>query len=136
MVEVEERATTEEVAMEEVKYEVGTTIELTNVYFDFDKADLLPESQKELNKLADLLFDYPYMEIEVGGHTDNKGKADYNLRLSDARAQAVVAYLLHKKVDKDRLKFKGYGSSLPLKDNDTEEGQKANRRVEFKITKN
>jgi outer membrane protein OmpA-like peptidoglycan-associated protein len=133
---IEERTTTEEVEIEELKYDVGITVELRQIQFEFDKAELLPSSQKELNRLANILIDNPYMEIEVTGHTDNVGSEVYNQKLSESRAQAVVAYLLHKEVEKERLSFKGMGSIAPLMSNDTEEGQIANRRVEFTIIKN
>ncbi len=133
---VEERTTTEEVIIEEIKYDVGITVELRQIQFDFDKAELLPSSQKELDRLANILFDNPFMEIEITGHTDNVGDEAYNQKLSEARAQAVVAYLLHKDVEKERLTYKGMGSTAPLMSNDTEEGKVANRRVEFTIVKN
>jgi outer membrane protein OmpA-like peptidoglycan-associated protein len=134
LVVVEERADTEEVEISEVEYEVGTTIELRNIAFEIDKAELLPESQKELNRLADLMHDHPFMAIEISGHTDDTGSATYNQRLSEARAQAVAAFLMHKDVEQKRLDFKGFGSIMPVASNDTEEGRKMNRRVEFKVT--
>ena len=132
----EVRGSTAELELPEVKYEVGTTVELSNIFFDFDKAELLPESQKELNRLADLMTDYPLMHIELSGHTDNQGSDAYNQKLSEQRAQAVVAFLIHKDVEKERLSFKGYGSSIPLADNSTDTGRKQNRRVEFKVLQN
>jgi OmpA-OmpF porin, OOP family len=136
LIKLEERASTAEVKLPEVDYQVGTTIELRNISFEFDKADLLPSSQKELDRLADLMTDYPYMVIEISGHTDNQGSIAYNKTLSEQRAQAVVAYLIHKQVDKERLSFKGYGSSIPIADNSSEEGRSINRRVEFKVLQN
>jgi len=133
---VKERGTTAEFALPEVKYEVGTTIELSNIFFDFDTSELLPDSQKELNKLVDLMTDYPLMHIELSGHTDDQGSANYNQKLSQERAQSVVAYLIHKDVEQERLNYQGYGSSLPIADNSTELGRKQNRRVEFKVLKN
>ncbi|NND94437.1 MAG: OmpA family protein [Flavobacteriales bacterium] len=136
LIVLEERATTEEVAIEEVSYEVGTTIELKNIHFEFDRAELHPDSQEELDDLANMLFDNPYIHIKLSGHTDNVGNEEYNQKLSEARAQAVVAYLLHKDVEKDRLEFKGYGSLMPIRSNETEEGRTANRRVEFEVISN
>jgi len=135
LVVLEEPSSTEVIAIEEVAYEVGTTIELNNVYFDLDKATLKGESQKELNRLADLLFDYPHMEIEISGHTDDTGTVEHNSFLSKARAQAVAAYLIHKDIDKERLSFTGHGSAIPVATNDTDEGRMKNRRVEFKVMK-
>ena len=133
---VQERGNTEEIALPEVKYEVGTTVELRNIFFDFDKSELLPESQKELNRLGCLMTDYPMMHIELSSHTDDQGSSAYNQNLSEERAQAVVAYLIHKDVDKERLSFKGYGSTFPVADNSSDAGRKQNRRVEFKVLKN
>jgi outer membrane protein OmpA-like peptidoglycan-associated protein len=136
LVVIEERATTEEVAIQEVQYEIGTTIELKNIQFDFNKSELHPSSQDELDELADLLQDNPFMHIRVTGHTDDVGDEAYNQKLSETRAQSVVAYLIHKDVDKDRLEFKGMGSIMPLASNATEEGRIANRRVEFEVISN
>lgn len=136
LVEVEERTSTDEVEIEQVKYKVGTTVELKQIQFDFDQSEILPSSQDELDVLANLMNDHPFMEIEVSGHTDNVGDESYNQKLSEARAQAVVAYLIHKKVEKERLSFVGMGSAAPLASNSTEEGKIANRRVEFRILKN
>ena len=132
----DERVSTEEIEINESVYEVGAVIELENIFFEFDKADLLPESKKELQELADLLFDYPHMEIEISGHTDNIGKDDYNQKLSEARAKAVVDFLDKSDIDTKRMTYKGYGSTQPIDTNDTEEGQANNRRVEFRILKN
>ena len=73
------------------------------------------------------------MCIEIGGHTDGKGSDSYNKRLSENRAKAVVEYLVSKGVNINRLKYMGYGKSMPVAPNDTEEGRAMNRRVEFKI---
>lgn len=133
---VEERATTEDIEINETVYEVGAVVELDNIFFEFDKAELKPESRKELQELADLLFDHPFMEIEISGHTDNVGKDTYNQKLSEARAKAVVNFLTLEDIDTVRLSFVGYGSTIPIDTNDSPEGQANNRRVEFKIIKN
>lgn len=116
------------------KYEVGKVIVLKNIFFDFDKSVLLPQSYVELLNLLTLLNKYPNMKIELSGHTDNKGKDRYNLELSDNRAKAVYDYLIKEGIDKKRLKYKGYGSERPIATNKTENGRAQNRRVEFKIT--
>lgn len=121
------------VDIHQVEPAVGTRVRLDNVQFAFDKADLLPGYEKELDKLADLMTDFPYMRVEIEGHTDDQGSDDYNLRLSDARAKAVVDYLLKKKVEKERLSWKGYGESKPLVKNDSEANRAINRRVEFRV---
>ena len=132
----DERVSSKEIEIDETEYEVGAVIELENIFFEFDKSELLPESKKELQELANLLFDYPHMEIEISGHTDNVGNAAYNQKLSEKRAKAVVDYLDKADIKTKRLSFIGYGSSKPIDSNDTPEGQANNRRVEFKILKN
>ncbi|OFX72453.1 MAG: hypothetical protein A2X12_02045 [Bacteroidetes bacterium GWE2_29_8] len=113
---------------------IGNKIVLNNIFFDFDKATLRPESEAELERLAALLKEMPNLKIELSGHTDNKGSATYNKTLSENRSKAVVDYLINNKsIDKNRLTFKGYGFDQPIATNDTEEGRQLNRRTEFKI---
>ena len=76
-----------------------------------------------------------FNKIKVKGHTDNRGTADFNMKLSNDRAKAVVDYLIKRGVSPSKLTYEGYGMSLPLTDNDTEEGRSLNRRVEFEILK-
>ena len=106
---------------------------MKEIFFEFDKSTLLQQSFFELMKLMALLDNYPNMCIQISGHTDAKGSDAYNQRLSENRAKAVVDYLVSKGVDGKRLQYKGYGKSMPLETNDTEEGRAKNRRVEFKI---
>lgn len=113
--------------------DTGETVVLKNIFFDFDKFDLLPESLAELNKLTGLLQKNPAMKIEIGGHTDNKGSAEYNQKLSEQRARSVYEFLIAKGIDKNRLSYKGYGLTKPIDTNDTEEGRANNRRTEFKV---
>lgn len=115
---------------------VGEVVVLKNIFFDFDKTDLKPESEVELHKLIDMLNKNPKMKIEISGHTDNKGTADYNQKLSENRSKAVYNYLVDKGIDKNRLSYKGYGLSKPIDTNDTEEGRANNRRTEFKVIEN
>ena len=112
---------------------VGTKIVLRNIFFDFDKATLRPESTYELERLIQLLKDVPTMHIEIGGHTDSKGADDYNMKLSASRAQSVMDYLASHGIDKARLTSKGYGETKPMATNDTDEGRQLNRRTEFEI---
>lgn len=121
------------VDIHQVEPAVGTRVRLDNVQFAFDKADFLPGYEKELDKLADLMTDFPFMRVEIEGHTDDQGSDDYNLRLSDARAKAVADHLLKKKVEKERLTWKGYGEGKPLARNDSEANRAINRRVEFRV---
>lgn len=115
--------------------EVGVTVRLKNVYFDFDKTTLKEESFVELNKVATFLQQNPTVEIEIAGHTDHKGSDDYNQNLSQGRCQSVVDYLSSQGVDNYRLTPQGYGESRPVDTNDTDAGRANNRRVEFTVLK-
>lgn len=117
------------------KIEVGVTVRLKNIYFDFDKTTLKPESFIELDKVVDLLKTNPSVEIEISGHTDSKGSDDYNLNLSQGRSQSVVDYLISQGIESYRLSAHGYGETNPIDTNDTEEGRANNRRVEFTVLK-
>ncbi|WP_276368505.1 OmpA family protein [Chryseolinea sp. H1M3-3] len=113
----------------------NVTIVLNNIFFDFDKSTLKSESGPELDRIADMLKEKSTMEIEITGHTDNVGTDSYNMSLSERRAKNVVAYLIKKGVDKDRLEVQFFGESRPIETNETMEGREKNRRVEFKILK-
>ncbi|MDF2438883.1 MAG: hypothetical protein K0Q95_3259 [Bacteroidota bacterium] len=112
---------------------VGNKIVLKNIFFDFDKATLRPESTNELELLIKLLHDVPTLKIEISGHTDSKGADAYNKTLSNNRAKSVVDYLIAKGITADRLTAVGFGEEQPIGSNDTEEGRQMNRRTEFKI---
>ena len=115
--------------------EVGITVRLKNVYFDFDKTTLKEESYPELNKVVAFLQQNPTVEIEIAGHTDYMGSDEYNLNLSQGRCQSVVDYLVSQGVDSYRLTAQGYGESRPVDTNETDEGRANNRRVEFTVLK-
>jgi len=115
--------------------EVGLTVRLKNIYFDFNKTTLKSESFTELNKVVDFLQANPNVAIEISGHTDSKGSDEYNNTLSQGRSQSVVDYLVQQGIDESRLTAKGYGESKPIDTNDTPEGQANNRRVEFTVLK-
>jgi len=115
------------------KIEVGTKVVLRNIFFDYDKATLRPESAAELDKLIAILMKEPMLRIEISGHTDNKGSHEYNKKLSEGRAKTVVDYLVEHGIKRDRLEYAGYAFDQPISDNDTEEGRQLNRRVEFKV---
>lgn len=115
------------------KIQAGKNIVLNNIFFDFDKASLRPDSKPELERVSKVLQDNPSMKIEISGHTDNKGSATYNLKLSESRAKSVVDFLISTSVAKNRLSYKGYGFVKPIASNDTEEGRQQNRRTEFKV---
>lgn len=118
------------------KLEPGKVIQLKNIYFEFDKDELMPRSYVELNKLLKVMKDNPKLVIDIMGHTDALGDDAYNLDLSNRRAQAVVNFLLENKVNKTRLRSHGEGESKPIASNDTDEGRALNRRVEFLVVKN
>ena len=115
------------------KIDIGKTITLRNIFFDFDKATIRPESANELDRLIKLLSENPTIKIELGSHTDSKGSDDYNQKLSQSRSQSVVTYLIGKGIAGDRLVAKGYGETVPVASNDTDEGRQMNRRTDFKI---
>ncbi|UOQ53177.1 OmpA family protein [Hymenobacter cellulosivorans] len=116
------------------KLDVGVKVVLNNIFFDFDKATLRKESTAELERLQKLLTETPALRLEISGHTDNVGKAEYNKDLSQRRAKSVVDYLVGKGVDKGRLTFAGYGDTQPVAPNTTKGGRQLNRRTEFKVT--
>jgi outer membrane protein OmpA-like peptidoglycan-associated protein len=115
------------------KASIGARIVMRNIFFDFDKATLRPESNLELDRLRKVMLDYPKMKIEISGHTDNKGSADYNKKLSESRAKSVLDYLVKKGISPDRMTAAGYGFDRSLAPNDNEEGRQLNRRTEFEI---
>jgi outer membrane protein OmpA-like peptidoglycan-associated protein len=112
---------------------IGEKVVMKNIFYEVDRYDLKPESKVELNKLATLLKNNATLQIEIGGHTDNTGKAEYNQKLSENRAQAVAGYLIQNGIAASRITTKGYGNTQPLTDNATEEGRAQNRRTEFKV---
>jgi outer membrane protein OmpA-like peptidoglycan-associated protein len=115
--------------------EVGATIRLNNLFFDFAKADLRAESYPELNRATKFLNDNPGIAIEVAGHTDNVGSDEANRKLSDDRARAVKEYMIAQGVTPERIVSKGYGESRPVAANTTDEGRQLNRRVDFTIVR-
>lgn len=118
---------------EQPAFTVGCTFVMKDIFFEFDKSTLLQQSYFELKSLISLLETYPQMHIEIRGHTDGKGSDSYNQRLSENRAKAVSDYLISKGISEKRIQYKGYGKSMPIDSNETEEGRAKNRRVEFKI---
>lgn len=115
--------------------QTGATFRLENIFFDFDKADLKPESIPELEKLVGLLEEYPSIRVEIGAHTDSDGSDSYNIDLSKRRAASVVAWLVDEGIESTRLETKGYGETRPIATNETDEGRAQNRRVEFKLVR-
>jgi outer membrane protein OmpA-like peptidoglycan-associated protein len=117
------------------KLEPGKVIQLKNIYFEFDKDELMPRSFVELNKLLKIMRDNPKLVIEIVGHTDALGDDAYNLDLSRRRALAVVNFLMENKINKNRLRSHGEGETKPIATNETDEGRAQNRRVEFVVVK-
>ncbi len=106
------------------------------VLFDFDSYALRQDARQNLNQVIDILLRYPETNIMVMGHTDSVGEVDYNQRLSEYRAQAVAEYLVRQGVESYRINWAGYGESMPVASNSTEEGRQRNRRVELEIRVN
>jgi len=121
------------------KIEVGSKIILNNIFFDFNKSILRKESNFEIDKIVKLMIENPELLIEVSGHTDSKGSAAVNLKLSKLRANAVVNAIRKKGINKARLVSKGFGKTRPIASNKLPNGKpnikgmKENRRVELKI---
>jgi OOP family OmpA-OmpF porin len=111
----------------------GAKATLSNLFFDSGKAVLRPESRTELDKLFQFLRANPKIRVEIAGHTDNVGQASANQKLSEARAQAVVAYLVGKGAPKTIFQAKGYGQTQPAAPNTTEDNRQLNRRIELQI---
>lgn len=109
-------------------------LSLKGVNFENDSAKLTPNSDLILNTAADALKANPDSNVEVAGYTDANGQTDYNIKLSQERAESVRQYLISKGVDASRLTAKGYGESSPVGSNDTNDGREANRRVELHLT--
>ena len=120
-----------EIAMDPI--ETGKSVILKNIFFDTDSFNLKPESKGQLTEIVDFMKGNPGLVIEIGGHTDDQGSESHNLILSEKRAEAVVQYLIIHGISTGRLQSHGYGFSVPLTDNSTEEGRAMNRRTEFRI---
>lgn len=117
---------------------VKKNIALKNIYYDYDKWDILPASIEELDKLTAFMIENPEVKVELGSHTDSRGTEIYNQNLSERRAQSAVDYIISKGIDKDRIIAKGYGESMPVNkcvDNIicTPQEFRMNRRTEFYI---
>lgn len=115
-----------------------TEVKLKNIYFEFNKSNITEAGAAELDKLVKVMNDHPDMKILVRSHTDTKGNAAYNLKLSERRAKSTVQYVISKGIDKDRLSAEGVGSTEPkidCKSNCTSDEDAQNRRSEFLIVK-
>ena len=112
----------------------GDVIVLHGVNFEFNKATLTVNAKTLLNQVSDALLARKDIKVEIDGHTDGKGSEPYNLKLSDRRAASVRQYLVSRGIDADRMTSKGFGKTMPIADNNTDEGRELNRRVELKVT--
>jgi outer membrane protein OmpA-like peptidoglycan-associated protein len=119
----------------EIKIDPPKDFVLENVYFDIGKSTLKPSSHKALNDLVEILKIKNTMVVEIQGHTDNVGKDEDNMKLSQDRASEVRKYLISKGIDQARLSAKGYGPTMPVADNASDEGKAKNRRTSLKVIK-
>lgn len=121
------------------KIELNKAFVLDNIYYDFNKFDIRPDAAKELDKLVQILVDNPEIKIELSSHTDSVDTEEYNLWLSQKRAESAVSYIVKRGIAPDRIIPKGYGESRPIARNtnpdgtDNPAGRQRNRRTEFKI---
>jgi len=115
--------------------EVGKTYRINNINFATNSFDLTQEITTVLNEFLTFLKENPTVKIAIQGHTDNVGIEKENLLLSQNRAKEVYNYLILEDIDPSRLSYKGFGSSKPIADNNTEEGKAKNRRTEFVVVK-
>jgi outer membrane protein OmpA-like peptidoglycan-associated protein/tetratricopeptide (TPR) repeat protein len=119
---------------------IDKPIVLKNIYYDFDKWNIRPDAAIELDKLVTILLQNPSIEIELGSHTDSRGSDQYNMVLSQHRAESAVNYIVSKGIADSRITAQGYGESVPVNQctngaKCTEEEFQMNRRTEFKVTK-
>jgi peptidoglycan-associated lipoprotein len=121
------------------KIELNKIFVLENIYYEYNKSDIRPDAARELDKLVQLLSDNPEIKIELSSHTDSVDTREYNLGLSQRRAESAVNYLVQRGISPDRLIAKGYGEDRPIARNtnpdgtDNPVGRQKNRRTEFKI---
>lgn len=116
-----------------IKVKVGKKVVLKNILFETGKSVLTANSYTELNRLLNIMTENAEIKIEISGHTDKTGSEPINFKLSEARAKAVLDYLVQKGIDRSRMESKGFGSLQPITENATPAGRAKNRRVEFKI---
>lgn len=119
-----------DVVPEKIKEFTGT---IEGIEFEFNKATIRPSSKPKLDEAIEVLDEFPAVEIEITGHTDDVGTPEFNQKLSEERAAAVKKYLVDGGIDPSRITTEGRGSSEPVASNETEEGRAQNRRIEFEI---
>lgn len=128
------------VTLELQRISVGEVVKLENIYYDFDKYNIRPDAAKELDRFVSFMNKYPGMAIELRSHTDSRGSDNYNMWLSQKRAESAVAYIVSKGVDKKNITAQGYGESVPVNKcvnrvPCTEEEHQQNRRTEFVVVR-
>jgi outer membrane protein OmpA-like peptidoglycan-associated protein len=101
--------------------------------FDFNKATLRSESHPTLDNVASIMNEYPTARFLIEGHTDSRGRDEYNLNLSNERAGSVMSYLTGKGISASRLESKGFGETMPVASNKTNAGRQENRRVQLSL---
>jgi outer membrane protein OmpA-like peptidoglycan-associated protein len=114
-----------------VAYQIQKELILVGVTFPVNSANLTDAAKKELDKVVESLKALPHVKVEVQGHTDISGSRDWNMELSQMRAESVMNYFVEQGISQDRLTAKGYGPTQPKYDNKTAEGRRKNRRVEL-----
>jgi len=124
--------------MYEVNFEirpiaVGQSYKLNDIYFESNSFELNHESEAVLDGFIEFLTENPKIKTAIQGHTDNIGKDEDNMILSDNRSKSVYNYLTEHGIKSSRLSYKGFGETKPIATNDTEEGRAKNRRTEFVI---
>ncbi len=114
-------------------------IVVENIYYGFDSSNIRMDAALELDKLVRFLQDNPQIKIELGSHTDNLGDDEYNLGLSQRRAESAVKYIISNGVDENRIRARGYGETRPITANtnadgsDNPEGRQKNRRTDIQV---
>lgn len=115
---------------------IAPKIAFKSLEFENGKADILPSMHEDLDKLANFMIDHPRFKVNISGHTDSQGSEDTNLRLSQARADAIKAYLMYQfDIESQRIEAHGYGSSKPIVEEASDDHRKLNRRVEFELVR-
>jgi len=115
------------------KEKLASVLALSKIEFKYNSSQLTKKSEELLNSIFEIINDHPELTYDIQGHTDAHGNEDYNVKLSTSRAEKVKAYLVDKGISEDILSAQGFGSSMPIADNSTNEGRLQNRRVMITI---
>ena len=125
-----------EMTLDKFTKPIASTLEFESIEFGNAASQLTTEMYGDLDKLADFMLDNPGFHLIISGHTDSDGREEFNLQLSQERAEAIMEYLVYfGNVPEDRIEARGYGSSKPLVEEISDENKNLNRRVEFEITR-